>query len=388
MAIIDKRKSGKNQSADNRQRFIKRYKKHIKKAVDSIGKDGSITDVQKDRKIKIPAKDLNEPDFNLDPTTGKRTRVLPGNKDMQKGDQVQKPRKGAGGSGSRGSQDGEGEDDFTFILTKEEFLDIFFSDMELPNFIKESMKDTTKYKYQRSGYVRDGIPARMDLLKTFQQSLARRIATRVEGEPEPRFLDDVDLRYKHFVKKPFPIVHARVFFMMDVSASMSEWHKLISKKFFLLLYLFLTREYKKVEVTFIRHTHTASEVTEHEFFYSKESGGTVVSTGLNLINTIIDRDVKLSETNIYVAQSSDGDNFQSDDELCTEELQKLLPKVQYMAYIQVEDEEVLTWKNEQGIEDLMDLYGPIAEQTENFNIQQVQSAEDVYPVLKELFKKS
>jgi hypothetical protein len=390
MTIIDKRKAGKNQSADNRQRFIKRYKKHIKKAIDDVSQDDSITDTIKNRKIKIPAKDLSEPDFSLDPNTGRKDIVLPGNKTLQRGDKIDRPKQGQGQSGNGGSDSGEGEDEFTFVLTKEEFFDIYFSDMALPNFIKESFKDTKKFKYKRCGYTRDGIPARMDLMKTFKQSLSRRIATRESLEEEgkkPRFLDDVDLRYKHFVKKPEPITHARIFFLMDVSYSMGETEKLIAKKFFMLLYLFLYREYEKIELTFVRHTHEADVVTEDEFFHSTKTGGTVVSSGLELINSIIDTEITLSETNVYVAQASDGDNFTTDDKNCIDQLVMLIDKVQYFAYIQVEDARRFSWKNQQSIEDLFDLYAETAKENKKFNIQRVHSPEDVYPVLKELFKK-
>ena len=389
MAIIDKRKAGKNQSADNRQRFIKRYKTHIKKAVEKIGSEGNISDPIEKRQITIPSKDLSEPDFNIDPKTGRRDMVLPGNKTLQPGDKIDRDKE-SNQSGSGGSDSGEGTDEFTFVLTKEEFFDIYFSDMELPNLIKESLKDTTKFKYKRSGYTKEGIPARMDLLKTFKQSLSRRIATRKDLEEDgkkPRFLDDVDLRYKHFVKKPCPIIHARVFFLMDVSVSMGEFEKGIAKKFFMLLYLFLQREYEKIEVTFVKHTTEAEEVEENDFFYSKESGGTIVSTGLKLINEIIDANVTLSETNIYVAQASDGDNFESDNATCENELKILLPKVQYFAYIQVEDHKRFQWKQRMGADDLFDLYDPIAQSVDNLGVQHVFSDADVFPVLKELFRK-
>jgi len=387
MAIIDKRKAGKNQSADNRQRFIKRYKGHIKKAVDNLGNEGSITEGTGNRKIKIPAKDLQEPGFELDQTTGRSDRVLPGNKTLQRGDTIKKPQKGEGESGPQGSDSGEGNDEFTFVLTKAEFLEIFFSEMALPNFIKESLKDTKKYKLKRSGYTKDGTPARMDLMKTFQQALARRIATKAskpEGEA-PRWLDDVDLRYRHFVKKPQPVTHAVVFFLMDVSMSMGENEKMIAKKFFMLLYMFLEREYEKIELRFIRHTTEADEVDEKEFFYSVESGGTMVSTGLKLINDIIDKEITLSETNVYVAQASDGDNFAHDDADCLVELEKVLSKVQYFAYIQVEDSGRAAWKTRMAAKDLYVNYSKVGGKI--LNIQKVGSAEDVYPVLKKLFAK-
>lgn len=375
MTIIDKRKSGKNKSVENRQRFVKRYKNHIKKSIHE--QDGSVTDGPSNRRVKISKKDLHEPDFNLDPSTGRGQRVLPGNKDFGVGDRIRKPESGQG-RGTSGGNGGGGEDDFSFVLTKDEFIDIYFSEMELPNFIKKSLKDNSKTKLVRAGYTKEGIPPRLDILKTVKQSIARRVATGSE-----RFLDEIDLRYKLFVQKPFPIKSAHVFFLMDVSGSMGEYEKMLAKKFFMLLHLFLTTQYEKISVTFVRHTESASEVTENEFFYSRESGGTIVSVGLAKVNEIIDTKVNLNETNVYVAQASDGDNWFSDQIQCVDQLETLLDKVQYMAYIQTETDAVSAWRG--GEDSLIDTYMRVS--NKKLNCRRVANPQDVYPVLKDLFKK-
>ena len=143
MTIIDKRKSGKNKSVGNRQKFIKRYKRRIKRSVEDIASDKGITDVLKDRKVTIPEDDIEENNFNFDMTTGERDMILPGNKNMKKGDKIYQP-PSDGEEGNDGSEDGDGFDEFSFTLTKEEFLDLYFSDMQLPDFIKESDKGNTK----------------------------------------------------------------------------------------------------------------------------------------------------------------------------------------------------------------------------------------------------
>ena len=379
MAIIDRRKSGKNKSAENRKRFIDRYKQIIKKNVDDIGKDGSITDSLDGKKIKIPKKDLKEPSFSFDSKKGKRKQVLTGNKEMNKGDRIKRDEQGEGEGGNKGSADGEGEDDFEFTLSKAEFLDLYFSDLALPSFVKESLKDTIKHKLMRSGYSKDGTPPRLALVKTLKQALARRIATGSD-----RFLDDVDLRYKHYVRKPLPIRHAVIFMMMDVSGSMGDFEKMLAKKFYLLLYLFLEREYKKVEIIFIRHTQSANECTEQEFFYGRETGGTIISSGLNLINKIIDDRIQLSTTNVYVAQTSDGDNFENDNE-CLAAFNTLIDKVQYFAYIQTESYERRRVKMRHSVLDLYDTYSKV--ENKKLNMGHVNYPEDVYPVLRNLFKK-
>ncbi len=380
MTIIDKRKSGKNQSAGNRQRFVKRYKEQIKRSIDA--QSGSITDSLKGRKATVSKKDINEPDFNLDTSTGRGKRVLPGNKQFNVGDKISK-RKTGDKKGTSGSQDGEGVDEFTFVLTKEEFIELYFEDMALPDFIKKSMKNTNQYKLTRAGFTTEGIPPRLDIIKTFKQSMARRIATKSN-----RYLDDLDLRYRLFIKKPFPILSAHIFFLIDVSGSMGEFEKLLAKKFFLLLYLFLNKEYEKVEITFIRHTQDAQECSEQEFFYSQETGGTIVSEGLKLINSIIDERIDLAETNVYVAQASDGDNWWDDALTCLNELEKVLGKVQYFAYIQTEDIDRFNYKQAQSNhKDLFDFYALELKNHKNLSIVRAHRQEDIYPVIKQLFSK-
>lgn len=408
MTITDKRKAGNNKSVGNRQKFLKRYKSRIKKSVEDLADTKGITDVLKDRKVVIHKDEIEEPNFNFDLTTGERDMVFPGNKDKSIGDKIYRPPQGEG-SGSEASDDGEGVDDFTFTLTKEEFLELYFSDMALPDFVKESMKGSTKTKWKRTGYSKDGIPPRLDLVKTLKQGLARRIATKkvcekCEGNPrynkhgypcpdcegagyqKARYLDDIDLRYKHFTKQPFPVRQATMICLMDVSGSMGEWEKGVAKKFFLLLYLFLHKVYKDVNVIFVSHTQEAKEVTEHEFFYGTESGGTLVSSGLTLVKEIIDSRIDLESTNVYISQASDGDNWQEDDKVSVPLVEELLSKVQYFAYIQTEAEKRRIQKSKYGVRDLMDTYKPIAEAHKNLQCRYVSDESEVYPVLRSLFE--
>lgn len=384
--IIDRRKNGRHKLAGNRKKFIDRYRKKIKESVDSIAHDRSIKDVANKSKIKLKKKDLDEPTFEYDPKSGKKDYVFTGNDTYNKGDKLRKPQSDAG-QGTQGSNSGEGEDDFVFTLTREEFLDLYFSDMALPNFIKESLAKNIKYKWQRSGYIKEGIPARLDIKKTFEYALGRKIATEAQGKEAP-FLDEVDIRYRHYDKKIIPVKQAVMFCIMDVSASMGEHEKSLAKKFFLLLYLFLHKEYEQVEIVFIRHTHEAEEVDEETFFYSKETGGTVVSESLKLVNTLIEERYDLSETNVYVAQASDGDNWKSDDAECLNYLEsEILPKVQYYAYIQTMIFDRYVLKMAHNYADLYHLYETIVDRYPHFNIKLVYEDREIYPVLHELFKK-
>lgn len=379
MTIVDRRKTNKNKSVGNRQKFIKRYKSRIKRSVDKIASDKGITDILKERKITIDQDEIEEPNFNFDMSTGERDVIFTGNKTLQKGDKIRRPSQ-SDEEGTEGSDTGEGFDEFTFTLTKEEFLDLYFSDMKLPDFIKESMKGTTKWKMKRSGYSKEGIPPRLDLVKTLKQAMARRMAT-----GSKRYLDDIDLRYKHFTKHPFPVKQATMILLMDVSGSMGEFEKTLAKKFFLLLYLFLNKVYKHVDVIFISHTQEAAEVTEHEFFYGTQTGGTIVSSGLQMAKDIIDSRINLNETNVYISQASDGDNWPGDDKISTSLMEDLLSKVQYFTYIQTEEKRRLAQKQEYGIKDLMTLYAELSTQHRNLKAKHVCEESEVYPVLRSLF---
>jgi uncharacterized sporulation protein YeaH/YhbH (DUF444 family) len=380
MTIVDRRKTNKNKSVGNRQKFIKRYKSRIKRSVDELASKKGITDVLKERKVTIDQDEIEEPNFGFDMSTGERDVIFTGNKTLQKGDKIRRPPIDEE-SGTSGGESGQELDDFTFILTKEEFLDLYFSDMQLPDFIKESMKGCQKWKFQRTGFSKEGIPPRLDLVKTLKQAMARRIAT-----GSSRYLDDIDLRYKHFTKKPFPVKQATMILLMDVSASMGEFEKSLAKKFFLLLYLFLNKVYRYVDVIFISHTQEAKEVTEHEFFYGKESGGTIVSSGLQLVKEIIDTRIDLSVTNVYISQASDGDNWEEDEELSESLLVDLLMKVQYFAYIQTEDKTRLQQKQKYGLKDLMIQYSVLVDQYKNLQCRYVTDDSEVYPVLRSLFE--
>jgi uncharacterized sporulation protein YeaH/YhbH (DUF444 family) len=415
--LIDRRLQSKNKSAVNRERFLRRYKGQIKKAVERAIKGRSITDIASGEKVSIPAKDLNEPNFGH-AHGGVWESVNPGNTDYLKGDRVQRPKGGGGsGSGKAGNSEQPSEDDFVFELSREEFMNYFFEDLELPNMIKTQLTTTTDFKSQRAGYKMSGIPASIHVLRSLRGATGRRIAVGgksskrlkqaklaleqlllqvPEDDPEVLelkreidrlnsrllaipFIDPFDLRYSNRVKVPKPASQAVMFCIMDVSGSMDEMRKETAKRFFILLYLFLTRAYEKIDVVFIRHHTLATEVDEHEFFNSRESGGTVVSSALHLLTKILHERYPSSDWNVYVAQASDGDNWDKDSVTCRQILiNTVMPAVQYYAYVEITDGEP---------QNLWEEYTQIADHHAHFAMQKIESPADIYPVFRELFKK-
>ena len=415
--VIDRRLSGKNKSIGNRERFLRRYRDQIKDAVRKAVGDRSIRDIEEGTDITLPRRDVTEPVFNHGPG-GTRETVHPGNQEYVKGDRIAKPQNGGSGAGKGASADGAGEDEFVFRISRDEFMNYFFDDLALPRLVRtQLLADAPEWKSRRAGFVSEGNPTSLHVVRSMRVALGRRIAMGGDARVELRkleqylallellgdapdaelasvradiaalrarlkrvpFLDPFDLRYRNRIREPVPTSKAAMFCLMDVSGSMDEARKDLAKRFFILLYLFLTRHYQQTDVIFIRHHTQAAEVTEDEFFHATESGGTVVSSALTLMHEIIRARYTSSEWNIYGAQASDGDNWQQDSSKCRELLDnKLLPLCRYFAYVQVADEDQNLWEE----------YTRVRDSNPHFAMQKIITSSQIFPVFRDLFKKT
>ena len=391
--FIDRRLNDRRKSAVNRQRFIARYKDHLRRAVSDIAAGRSIKDLERGGQVKVPIKDIDEPAFRHG-AGGDREIVHPGNRTFAPGDRIPRPEEDGGGGRGNEAGEGEGTDAFMFTLSREEFMELFLDDLELPRLAKTVLGDLRRTRMQNAGFTRTGSPRNLHVVRSLKQSLARRIAARTAGRvaalqgelhARPRrgrvpFLDEVDLRYRYRVKVPQPLSQAVMFCLMDVSGSMDEEKKDIAKRFFTLLYLFLTRKYEKVDIVFIRHTDDAQEVNEQEFFYGQQTGGTFVVSALQLMKKIVDERYSPSLWNIYGAQASDGDAFGADPEKSRGLLEKdLLPLSRYYAYIDIPGAGLAA------MSPLWQAYQRIAQP--HFALKRVSSRADIYPVFRELFQR-
>jgi uncharacterized sporulation protein YeaH/YhbH (DUF444 family) len=203
------------------------------------------------------------------------------------------------------------------------------------------------------------------------------------------FIDPVDLRYRRLEARPEPIARAVMFCVMDVSSSMDEHMKDLAKRFYTLLYLFLTRRYRRVEIVFIRHTHEAREVDEQTFFHSREAGGTVISSALELMAAIVRERFPPADWNIYAAQASDGDNMSSDNARAVALLEtEILPVVQYFAYLEVGRSEGLgpnVFAPQRTT--LWSAYEALLRPGRAMAMRRVSSRRDIYPVFRDLFER-
>ncbi len=458
MAIVVDRRDQTGASTRSRQRFLERQRGNIKKAIDKAISNGNITDIGKDGvDVSVPREDLSRPRF-VPGQGGVQQRVLTGNKEYRPGDTIPKP-PGGGGRGGPGKagNSGEGEDDFTFHLSSEEFMEYFFADLALPNMTKRTDADATQTKMRRAGFVSQGAYSNLDLkasrkkrmgrimgmtgeatdmilellnkqvaiLKPHDQGFvapaskeewlprkfeiialeekldAMKVRTRrhlsadeekalsiFEEEVDqlkqaisliPSWVEANDLRFRHNEPDPIPSAKAVMFCVMDVSGSMTQETKDQAKIFYILLHLFLKQNYEKVDVVFIRHHTAAKEVDEEEFFYGRETGGTIVSSAIELTQQIQEERYPADLWNIYCAQASDGDNWRDDSPKCVELIQEIMPKLQYWFYTEITPREH---------QELWESYEGIAKRyPDKFAMAQIKSRPDIYPVFREFFKK-
>jgi uncharacterized sporulation protein YeaH/YhbH (DUF444 family) len=417
--LIDRRPNDRGKSAVNRERFLRRYKTHIQDAVKKLVGERRLADIEAGAEVRVPRKDLSEPSFGYG-QGGDREFVLPGNREFVAGDRLPRPEGGGSGGGGDASSggDGDAQDDFVFSLSREEFMQIFFDDLELPRLARTEYGRTQRQKSIRAGFAKTGVPANLAVVRTMRQALARRIALagglarqalaleqdfatataagnaheaailQVELERVARrrsgipFLDDPDLRYRNRVWRPEPIARAAMFCLMDVSSSMDADKKDLAKRFFALLHLFLTRKYEEVDLVFIRHTDDAEEVDEDTFFHDTRAGGTVVYSALELADRI--RSERYARGwNVYAAQASDGDAFGADPARSARFLrERVLPAVRYYTYLELasdhpSDRPSALWSE----------YAPLNESDGGFAMRRATARNQIYPLFRELFRK-
>jgi uncharacterized protein len=413
MHIVDRRLNPSSKSLENRQRFLRRAKALIQRAVKDTSQNRGIKDVLEGGEVSIPLDGTNEPRFRRG--ASKRDYVLPGNKKFIEGDILPRP----GDSGGKPQEAGEGdsEDSFRFVLTREEFLDLFLDDLELPDLAKRRLTQAEHQGLRRAGYAVSGSPANLSVSRTVRLALARRVALRrprpadieeleaelAECDEERRaplkaeiealkakfrripFIDTIDIRYRRFEPVPKPVAQAVMFCLMDVSGSMTEHMKDLAKRFYMLLYVFLTRRYRHVEIVFIRHTDRAEEVDEDTFFRGPASGGTMVSSALETMHQIIRARFRPADWNIYAAQSSDGDNSYSDGETTGRLLKDLiLPVTQYFAYLEVSEPGGFVNMPDSS---LWTLYQRLMNEGAPLSMRKVSERSEIFPVFHELFQR-
>jgi len=415
MHIIDRRLNPGGKSLENRQRFLRRAKALVQGAVKKSSQDRDIKDVLEGGEISIPLDGMDEPRLRRE--GGTRDMVLPGNKKFVVGDIL--PRSGEGSGKKSAPGQGDSEDAFRLVLSRDEFVNLFLDDLELPDLAKRKLAEAESEGLRRAGYATSGSPANISVSRTVTRALARRVALRrprpetiaqleaelAECDNEERraqlmaeiealkakakripFIDPIDIRYRRFETIPKPVAQAVMFCLMDVSGSMSEHMKDLAKRFYMLLYVFLKRRYRHVEIVFIRHTDHAEEVDEQTFFYGPASGGTLVSSALQAMHEIVRSRFRPSDWNIYAAQASDGDNSISDSDAVARILtESILPVSQFFAYLEVGEAGGYSFR--MPYSSLWTLYERLRSGGARLSMRKVRDRSEIFPVFHDLFQR-
>ena len=222
--IIDRRQNPKGKNLSNRQRFINRSKKHLKESLGEAMKNRSVKDLKSGSRVRVPTKSIKEPQFQYDPKTGEKDYILPGNQEYLQGDKIRKPASGAGsGGGQEGSDDAYGEDDFIFSISKDEFLDILFEDLELPNLKEKKKKSIEEFVTRRSGYVNEGSPNNLNLEQSMIRSIGRRLALK---KPKGIRIKELEAQLEELKEERKPLVAVIEKYSYDKRERCKEWSEL------------------------------------------------------------------------------------------------------------------------------------------------------------------
>jgi len=386
MSIFKEHKTTADRSATDRRRHKEKIDKAIKEGIHDIIAEESIIGKDGKKKIKIPVRGIKEYRFVYG-SNNKKVGSAQG-KNIKKGQQIGKNKKRVkpGKPDQPGNE--KGDEYYEVEISLDELAKYLFDDLNLPELEKKSFPNIFSYEIKRKGYRKEGIRPRLSKKETIKRKIRRKKASIKNGtydpESEERFpFHKDDLKYKHIEVTQKSITNAVIFFIMDVSGSMGKERKFKARSFFFLLYQFLRYRYDKVDLIFISHTTEAQEVSEDDFFNRGSSGGTFVSSGLNMCLDIIDKRYNPNAWNIYTFHSSDGDNWSEDNQEALAASELLSRICQLYCYIEIGQKSAKETNTRYANGRMSNIYKEI--QNNKFKIVEIEDKSDIWPEFQKLF---
>ena len=356
MSTFREHKSIVDRSAADRVRHKKKIDKAIKDSIKDVIAEESIIGQNGKKKIRIPVKGIKEYRFIYGNNEKNHQVGSAGKHNVKRGQKVSQKRAQKSGNAGPGNEDGE--DKYEVEITLEELAEYLFSDLELPELEKKRFRYISEDSLKRKGYRFEGIRPRLSKKETLKRKIRRKKKAIGAGTYDPdndeRFpFHKSDLKYHYMKPKPKENTAAVVFFLMDVSGSMTTKKKYIARSYFFLLYQFLRHKYDKIEVVFISHTVNAKRVTEDEFFQRISVGGTMMSSALEAETEIINKEYHPDSWNIYTFYAGDGENWPDDNKKAINLLNSLKDNNQMIVYAEInesrvhpdEEDDVPDWTN-------------------------------------------
>jgi len=343
MSVFRKHKSIVDRAASDRHRHKKKIDKAIKESIKDVVAEESIIGQNGKKKIRIPIRGLKEYRFIFGDNENNKSVGSAGDHKIKKGQKIgQKRAKVARGQGTGQGSNEKGDEYYDVEVTLEELAEYLFNDLELPDLEKKQFRFISQKSIKRKGYRFKGIRPRLSKKETIKRKIRRRkIAEKIgtydpDGEERFPFHRD-DLKYHHIKPKIKENSSAVIFFLMDVSGSMSQDRKYLARSFFFLLYQFLNHKYERVEVVFISHSTEANRVDEDDFFKVATHGGTIISSCLNLELEVIEKEFHPNSWNIYTFYCGDGENWTSDNEKSLDLFKKVKDLSQLTGYCEINE---------------------------------------------------
>jgi uncharacterized protein len=386
MSTFKQHRTNADRSAADRSRHKAKIKEAIREGVYDIVSDESIIGQDGKKKIKIPVRGIKEYRFvygnnpdNKKVGSAQGQPVHRGQTISRKKGQLKKP------GGKPGNE--KGEEFYDIEITLEELSAYLFDSLDLPDLDKKRMKIIVGEKLKRSGYRKKGIRPRLSKKETIKNKIKRkksalRSQTYSEDEDERFPFHESDLKYKFHKKTPKENNSAVIFFIMDTSGSMTKNKKFMARSFFFLLYHFLNYKYSSVEVVFISHDIDAREVNEDDFFKKGSSGGTIISSALELCHEVIKSRYHPDSWNIYTFHCTDGDNWPTDNEKSYAISETLKQLCQLYCYIEIiPEDQQSSWSI--GTSTISKTYAPL--ESAKFKIVNIFSRQDIWPAFKRIF---
>jgi sporulation protein YhbH len=393
MSIFREHKTIADRAASDRTRHRQKIEKAIKESIRDVVAEESIIGQSGKKKIRIPVKGIKEHRFVYGANEKNKQAGSAQGKNVGKGQRIGHRRRKTPQEG-RGDKPGNqpGEEMYEIEMSLEELAGYLFNDLELPELEKKNFKFTTQEKMKRKGKRPYGIRPRLSKKETIKQKIRRKKAAIKAGTFDPNGDDrftfhESDLRYKHIAPVVKENTAAVVFFVMDVSGSMTKSKKYLARSFFFLLYQFLNHKYSSVDVIFVSHTAEAHEVNEEQFFTQVPNGGTLVSTGLKKAEEIIEKRYHPNNWNIYTFYCGDGDNWSIDNKEALASFRNLKEINQIMCYTEIGKlnnyNEYSLFSGGQPEKRLWDWTKLIEDK--NFKRVRLEESKDIWPAFKKLF---
>lgn len=256
--------------------------------------------------VRVPVRSLKEYRFRYDEE--RQAQVGQGDGKTRVGQVLARGRPVSGGAGGvepagRGAGHEPGEEVIEVAVSVEDLAEIVFADLALPR-LQAKGEGRVSGPAVRAASIRPTGPlAALDKRRSLLENIRRNARVGAAGVGA---WSDADLRFRSYRPREHPRAAAAVVAMRDVSGSMGELKKHITRSFFFWMVRFLRARYDDVRLVFIAHHVDAREVDEATFFQLGESGGTRVSAAYELALQIIAERFAGPDWNIYPCHFSEG----------------------------------------------------------------------------------